>query len=394
MSHDTNRIYTEVSGGVRYGVSVADVQTILGTSKNDLGQLCTEDAINKWAKYRPIDKPGYLGILTDAMRKAENWGIGNIPMWSNNNPSIGKMVNFWGAGNTSSVNLPDCGLQVEYWTRILPSAKFRLLDFSSTDDNKGYFHGAPAPISPLGVQSMEISVFGQLDVVYGNVYTGQETIGLSDFTGFDTLYWGVVFYNATYGTYIITQENTASSLSSYGYVVHITNPSALAGKTWKVWPCLAPVAFATLTHNPGTTSGTCVALLEAEEIEVQQHMLQYEITPSFARRETGSNIVEYRFEFANLETTTGLSGVKLAIEFRDTNNNVISYQGRSEWELNMTEPGESIPASSSVAKTGQQNLGNQASAVYRVFAHIKSIDGVTDYQDTWEYATVNEITRD
>lgn len=50
-------------------VSIADVQTATGChSKNDVGGLCTSDAINKWAKYKPVSRP-VLRPLTEEERK-------------------------------------------------------------------------------------------------------------------------------------------------------------------------------------------------------------------------------------------------------------------------------------------------------------------------------------
>lgn len=49
-------------------VSVADVQKTLGVTVNSVGGLCTSDAINKWAKYKPVSRP-VLRPLTEEERK-------------------------------------------------------------------------------------------------------------------------------------------------------------------------------------------------------------------------------------------------------------------------------------------------------------------------------------
>ncbi len=49
-------------------VSVADVQKTLGVTVNSVGGLCTSDAINKWAKYKPVSR-SKLTPLTEEERK-------------------------------------------------------------------------------------------------------------------------------------------------------------------------------------------------------------------------------------------------------------------------------------------------------------------------------------
>ena len=185
------------------GVEIADLQTVLGRSTGDLGLLCSDqewyenngvealrpvNRINKWAKYRPIEKSNFLGILTDTQRKAENWGIGNIPIWTNK--TIPQMVRFWIGGSGSSGSTPpDCGIQSSYWTKVLPSTYYRLRDFAADVDNKGYFHGAQAPILPL-VGELAIPSTGQLDVIYPRGAESTETILLSDIGSFDDYYFG------------------------------------------------------------------------------------------------------------------------------------------------------------------------------------------------------------
>lgn len=49
-------------------VSIADVQKTLGVTANDVGSLCTSDAINKWAKYKPVSRAKLIP-LTEEERK-------------------------------------------------------------------------------------------------------------------------------------------------------------------------------------------------------------------------------------------------------------------------------------------------------------------------------------
>lgn len=50
MSHTSVKIYISSP----YGVSIGDIQAVLGSSRNDIGGLITTGRINKWAKWKPV----------------------------------------------------------------------------------------------------------------------------------------------------------------------------------------------------------------------------------------------------------------------------------------------------------------------------------------------------
>lgn len=50
MSHGNGKIYIDSAGGV----SIGDIQAILATDKNDIGQLCRDDSVNMFAKFKPV----------------------------------------------------------------------------------------------------------------------------------------------------------------------------------------------------------------------------------------------------------------------------------------------------------------------------------------------------
>lgn len=392
MANSNGRIFTTISGGIQYGVSVGDVQSVLGTSKNDVGQLCTHDSINKWAKYRSIEKAGFKGILTDALRKAENWGIGNIPIWTNK--TIPQMVKFWVGGSSSAGSTPpDCGIQLNYWTKVLPSTWYRLRDFASDVNDKGYFHGAQAPILPI-VGSLAIPSTGQLDVIYPRGAENSETILLSDIGDFDDYYFGVVFAKDDFSTiYIMTQEYAIGSASwSQDFALHIAGASSVlvpsgSSATWKVFPVLCNGSFATLTDvHTSLAEYTTVALLEPTEEVITKEGVDYVLEANFARRESNSRIVEYSFRFTNNETDTGLQGVRLAIRFKTAMGEVVATVQNTIGTVN---------ADTAVNATGSYafNSVGIAESIYSVDAHVDQIIG-RDYTTQWAEAVVNAITRD
>lgn len=72
MANDGNRIYIGATG-----VEIADIQTVIGSSRNDIGGLIVNGDINKWAKYKPV-RHSKAGVLTDAERLSVIYGL-SIP---------------------------------------------------------------------------------------------------------------------------------------------------------------------------------------------------------------------------------------------------------------------------------------------------------------------------
>ena len=68
MAYDSNT--KKVTAPIRVG----DVADALGESSFSIGALCSSDAVNMWAKYKPVQCANW-GILTEAERKSANFGI-------------------------------------------------------------------------------------------------------------------------------------------------------------------------------------------------------------------------------------------------------------------------------------------------------------------------------
>lgn len=73
MAHGNGRIYIDPSGSPILGVSIADIQAVLGTaSHNDIGGLIANGNINKWAKHKPFrnSAPGFTLYRTQSTPEA------------------------------------------------------------------------------------------------------------------------------------------------------------------------------------------------------------------------------------------------------------------------------------------------------------------------------------
>lgn len=146
MANSNGRIFITTTGGVTYGVEIADLQQVLGRGVNDLGLLCSDqewydnngvqalrpvNRINKWAKYKPIKvntgtEP--LGYLSNTLRQSLNWGLSISSTFR----AIATLVSSYEGS----------------YNYVHPDTIYRLTDFVKSTDgvspvlNAGYYHGA------------------------------------------------------------------------------------------------------------------------------------------------------------------------------------------------------------------------------------------------------------
>lgn len=74
MPHDNyGRIYIDKSVTPNIGISIADVQYVVGSSATDVGRLCRATGINKHSLHKPV-RAALLAVLTDAQFGAVDWG--------------------------------------------------------------------------------------------------------------------------------------------------------------------------------------------------------------------------------------------------------------------------------------------------------------------------------
>lgn len=138
MSYANGRVYTEVVGGQKVGVSIYDVQRALQTGiVTDVKGLCAHQNVNPWARYKPIPCIHFNGIaqLTEAQRMQERYGI-DPPIDMFTADTIQQYENY--ANGIENHN--------GYYLRIRPwgNSHFgRLHDFVKTGyNNAGYDHNA------------------------------------------------------------------------------------------------------------------------------------------------------------------------------------------------------------------------------------------------------------
>ena len=116
------------------GITTTLVKNAIGSSSNNVGQLCTHSNVNKWSKYKPVRYNSVnINRLTDNWWKAMDGNCGlNIPNYSN-------MAAMFTALRNNTV----------MWDYLKPNGgatqPFRLADFG------GYEHSAQPPFVPLNL---------------------------------------------------------------------------------------------------------------------------------------------------------------------------------------------------------------------------------------------------
>lgn len=228
--------------GVTYGVSIDDLQTVFGTSANDIGQIIDEEDINKWAKYKPL-RSSKLGILTEAERAALNHGI---VLTKYTSPSA--LVS--GYSGDYAYQKPR-GLETygEY---------YRFLDFD------GYNHNAESPI--LSFQGISGEVTDGTDLIvrlYLNPSSQVPTGSLlwSDLNPgerpLSQYYFGVIIRTGTSSTYRVITMGTAIGTGYPIQEMALTLPSSLftVGNSYTLYPILSYTAYTTATSQSSYTTG-------------------------------------------------------------------------------------------------------------------------------------------
>lgn len=233
------------NGIISAPVSISDIQNVLGVSGGgDLGTLCQSGNINMWAKRKSEGIASGLqsmpiGILTDAMRQLNGYGI--RALYQNGYGSLLSLVTDLRNDSVRSM--------FEY---INPSGgisnPYRLTDFN------GYYHGAKTPIwSPYGsTDTLRVNSDGTLQLYYyTNVNGSDMELGLKDLrfsqdtNTFADYYFGILIWNGS-SYYAATQNHVMGSSWQEGLDVTLTGipvPSGSYTYTYQMIPFFSTLPF-------------------------------------------------------------------------------------------------------------------------------------------------------
>jgi hypothetical protein len=355
MSHGTTTISAPV-------VMPADIAAILGIPGTDLGDLCTSGAINMWAKYKPIEY-NKKGMLEDRDRENANFGIINIPTWSN----INKMAAFW-FGNRASeqTNAPECGYQPIYWGYQRPTTYKRLSDFSEypvSSQKLGYYHEAEAPIGQSSQSEYTIDSGGNLRILYDHA-TGDgsgRTVRLKDLhyptmTSYDVerMYFGVLMKKVgTTNVYAVTGPKI-EDLDTMGAYVDISGLTAAFNGEYEIFPMASADQIPFTSDTGQMASGKWMALYEKETIGIGATIIRINILEqSLSAYRNTSQSTRNLFVNLTLLNDTYQGGVKARVYLE-----VYNESGTQIGSTAQRDTPSTIPAGGSYLMTTSVDLGS------------------------------------
>lgn len=146
MSYANGRIYVDTSKTPNEGVGIYDVQRALSTNRQDLGELCTHQNINIWAKFKPIYHTG-VAALKNSQRHDNSHSVpGYTISWGIKKPSSVAWASYINAQGV---------VQSGLWGYDKPTggtaSPYRLTDYAEVNDSgvvtgHGYDRNAKPPI--------------------------------------------------------------------------------------------------------------------------------------------------------------------------------------------------------------------------------------------------------
>lgn len=324
-------------------VSINDVKQVLNANSYDLGTLCIESSINKWAKFKPIPY-ALISILPDATRASQNYGIFNIPTWSN----INKMANFVFGIAATSTNAPDVGIQPVYWTYRPPtggaSEPFRLTDWSDAAGNYGYYHKSEAPIGGASATSFNIDSSGHLRISFVNGAQAVETIKLDELTyptaGYDigNMYFGVIMNKQGTSTVYAVTSHKIDDIPVMGAFVDISGLTTAYNGNWDIVPIASADQISFTSSLGQLTNGKFVAFnTEPETVGIDTTVVRMNVMANtlYAVVDT-SRSTRLLYTGCTIENVNSPQGsANVVFEAFDENNNSLGSNLRTVSGMNI-----------------------------------------------------------
>lgn len=247
MAHTGEVIYVDMTTTPHDGVSVYDVQQVLGLAVTDVGTLCSSRLINKWSKYKPvgtavINTYGQIDESTMKWKASASW-------WRGNDGGCGITVLRTASSLASLKTAIDT--QRITWDKTIPtggvSEPYRLTDFNE------YHHNALPPTFALGAGDAHLVAGSTLTIMVATSADDGYSLKFSDIATYDNWYYTVAVYDTSGGLKFVcstdkkvSEYNAGESIifeipynnGTYGYDGILT-----AGNTYYAYAFLSSVKY-------------------------------------------------------------------------------------------------------------------------------------------------------
>lgn len=342
-------------------VSVYDVQRCFGTSRNDVGDLIANVAINKWAKYKPVRTPVIDTVTGQWNANTLRWLSGASWWKADGMCGLSTVV-------ASEFGDPETSTSFAYklihgqlgWSYNRPgggaSQPYRLQDFAS------YNHLAQQPYGDIGSTTIYLDQYGAGQIDWEVLSFNDDTnLQLSDFSipnpaggtalHITDFFLGLILYNSS-RLFLFTSSTKFSSGASLS--VAISNMRSYAG----TWNCMPFFTRDQVNAQGGfDANGVFVSLADITPISVTllTHGSNY-FDYIDGEWNSGGTAVSYDLQIKN-ETSTAhsYSTITLSI-YKDT---LTSNPVATKTITNTT-----VNANSTVNLTGTISVSKQDGSVY------------------------------
>ena len=290
-----------------------DIAAVLGIKGYDVAATCQSAAINMWAKYKPVNI-AQKQVVTENQLRGVNYGIINIPTWTNT--LIGSVASFVFDREGTP---PQCGDKAIYWGYGRPQTYFRLSDFASPDRTLGYYHEAEAPLGKLTSRNLTIESGGQLTILYAAGAQSSRTIALTDLTflgiqaSVANMYLGVCMRKSGTTTLHVVATTPVSDIGSPQAAVRIQGLTSAFNGVYQIFPFLSTDQIAYTTSVGHLSSDFICFGCEAETVSIGTKIVTMDIAEhSFSayRDYSQSN----RILYANVTLVNAVYGGSLGAE--------------------------------------------------------------------------------
>lgn len=265
------------NGYISAPISFADINATLGTSHTDLGYLCRDSNINKWAKYKPVEKN--LIDTTGQLDGNKEW-LSSASWWKGNNGNCGITCNTYTTPASARAAIAN-GLVV--WGYIPPSggsnSPYRLIDFNQ------YKHDAPSPTTGIGASDAQLTAGAELTVMVATSIDDGLSLKLNQIGAFANYYYLLAVYDSSGNLKFLHSSSKKVGEYADGETIEIVVPynngtygyqgKLTEGVTYKGFVMMSSVAYTCATSEQ---SGTYIPLpksfstagLEATDIRCLQ----------------------------------------------------------------------------------------------------------------------------
>ena len=191
MPNSNGIIYVDTTVTPNLGVSISDVQTVLGETSGDLGTLCKSENINMWAWYKPVRFPS-VKVINEADRQTANYGL----FYRENTAAEDLLL----ASTKTEEAFNDAASSSYEWSYLKPqgntNSPYRLSDFvlkeqeSGTGALIGYKHDTKPPFEIIK-NTWEVS-YAELSSVANTYFVENDSSSQYD--------WSIKIYSSATGS--------------------------------------------------------------------------------------------------------------------------------------------------------------------------------------------------